>query len=99
MAKVTMIKKDAVVNIPIGTPFLLKLQQLLGFIVQDLSTEQIEEFKSLVEKNPTGELPELWMEHLKTVSILITSIEREAIKQELTYEQDISDADSTKLDD
>ena len=39
------------------------------------------------------------MEHLKTVSILITSIEREAIKQELTYEQDISDADSTKLDD
>lgn len=83
-----MIKKDAVVNLPIGTSFLLRIQQLLAYLIQDISTEQIEEFQRLVQENPTGDLSEQWMEQLKTITILITSIEKEAIAQGVTYEED-----------
>jgi hypothetical protein len=89
MEKVKMIKHDAIIDIKIGTGFLQQLQKMLLFMTVDLTTEDMELYKKLTEKNE--ELTEPWMEHLTTLSILLKEIETKAEEQGFTYEGDISD--------
>lgn len=82
---VTMIKKDALVNIQVSTGFIQKVQEMLATLTSEKTEEEIETFKKLLETNPL-ELPEEWMEHLLLLSRLIQVIELEATKQGFTYE-------------
>ena len=87
--KIKMIKNDAIIKIEIGTEFLQKLQHLLLHITNDVSNEQLEEYKKLIEEKE--ELTEEWMESLYTISVLLREIETKAIEQGFTYDIDAND--------
>jgi hypothetical protein len=87
MSTIKMIKKDAVINIGIGTGFLQNLQQLLFYVAKDISTEQLEEYKKQAEAKQ--EFTEDWMSHLTTISVLIKEIEKKAEEQNQTYDADL----------
>jgi hypothetical protein len=88
MSEITMIKKDASVNITMGTGFILKIQQMLPHLIENVTSEQIAEYKKLLEEG-VEDFPEPWMEHVKTLTILISTIEIEAVKQGATYKENI----------
>lgn len=85
--KIKMIKQDAIIKIEIGTEFLQKLQHLLLYITNDITTEQLEDYKKIIEEK--REFTEDWMQPLSTVSILLREIEMKAVEQGFTYDADI----------
>lgn len=88
-----MIKKDAVIDIKIGTGFIQKLQQLLMHITSELTPEEIEKYKqeAATIKDISHEFSEPWMNSLTTISILLRDIETEADKQGKSYDGSIDD--------
>jgi hypothetical protein len=84
---VKMIKKDAVINIQIGTGFLQNLQKLLFYIAADLTQEQLDEYKRQAEAQQ--DFTEDWMTHITTISVLIREIEKSAEQQGHTYDTDL----------
>lgn len=87
---ITMMKKDAVVNIQVGSGFLHRVQQVLTKLIADQNNEELEEFKSLMAEGKY-EFPEDWMNHIFTLSSFVSHIESEALKQGHTYEQSIEE--------
>jgi hypothetical protein len=85
--KVTLLKKDALVSIKVGTGFLKKLQDALMDVSADHSEEKLKELENLIKEKK--ELTEPWMDTIYTLSLLIRSIEEEALNQGLTYEEDV----------
>jgi hypothetical protein len=85
--KVTLLKKDALVSIKIGTGFLKKLQDALMDVSANRSEEELKELENLIKEKK--ELTESWMDTVFTLSLLIRSIEEEALNQGLTYEEDV----------
>jgi hypothetical protein len=85
--KVTLLKKDALVSIKIGTGFLKKLQDALMDVSANHSEEKLKELENLIKEKK--ELTEPWMDTIYTLSLLIRSIEEEALNQGLTYEEDV----------
>jgi hypothetical protein len=95
MEKVKMIKKDAIIQIGIGTGYLQQLQKLILFLVKDLKEEQLDDYKKQVEiktKDNDYEFTEEWMNGLTTISILLRDIENKADEQGDSYEADMSEA-------
>lgn len=92
---ITMIKKDALINLQVSTGFLQKVQQMLAALTSERTDEEIESFKKLLETNPQ-DLPEQWMEHLVLLSTLLQVIEAEAVKQGFTYEASVDSDDISK---
>ncbi len=90
---VKMIKKDAVINIGIGTGFLQNLQKLLFYVAADLTQEQLDEYKRQAEAQQ--DFTEDWMMHLTTISVLIRELEKCAEEQGHTYESELP-SDETK---
>lgn len=86
MEKVIVIKKEAMVPITLGTGMIQRLQKIFAFIVTNVSPEDIELYKELVGNNKP--VTEEWMEHLTTISMLLVSLEEQAIKTGQTYEED-----------
>ena len=97
-AKVTMIKKDAVITIKIGSGFLARMQQTFNYLLASKSKEDIdkyiEELKTISSEN--AEFSEPWMTAVSCISLLLKTTEDEAKKQGHTYDKEISD-DPTKL--
>lgn len=96
MAKVTMIKSDAVVNIKIGSGFLNRLQKVMFGIMMDKSPEEIEDFKKQSEdiKNQKEQNPDFtedWMNHLFTLTVLINEVEQTIINEGMTFEKEMED--------
>ena len=91
--KVKMIKQDALIKIEIGTAFLKKLQHLLLHITQDLTPEQLENYKKVIEEQ--GEFTEDWMDSLNTISFLLKEIEAKADEQGFIFEMNIDDLPSS----
>lgn len=87
--KVKMIKQDAIIKIEIGTGFLKKLQHLLLYITQDLTTEQLENYKKIVQEG--SEFTEEWMDSLNTISFLLKEIEAKADEQGFIFEMNVDD--------
>jgi hypothetical protein len=87
---VTMMKKDAIINLQIGTGFLQRIQQVLTALVSEHTEEELDQFTALVEKGQTTDFPEQWMDHLFVLSAFVRQVESEAIKQGATYDQDMS---------
>lgn len=90
MDKITMIKKDAVVDIKIGSGFLKKLQELLMHVTKDISKEDIARYNEEVKKvtSVSYEFSEEWMNSVTTISFLIKNIEQSAVDQGHTYQAD-----------
>ena len=76
MEKMKVLKNDAVVHLPIGTAFYLKLKDLLVYLTEDKTDEQIKEFEVAI--NEKKEITEDWMAHLFTVVLLIRALEDKA---------------------
>jgi hypothetical protein len=88
MEKMKVFKSDAVVHLPIGTAFYLKLKDLLVFLMEDKTDEQIKEFETaIVEKK---EITEDWMAHLFTVVLLIRALEDKAEVDGFLEEKDVT---------
>lgn len=87
MSKIQMLKKDAVVDIKIGTGFLKKLQEALIEVSSNHTEEEVNQFRQLVDSK--SELTEPWMETVLTIITLVKAIEEEAIKQGLVYDEDV----------
>jgi len=95
MDKVKMIKKDAIIQVGIGTGFLQQIQKLILFLVKDLKQEQLDDYKKQAEiktKDNTYEFTEEWMNALTTLSILLRDVEKKADEQGHSYEADMSEA-------
>jgi hypothetical protein len=76
MEKMKVLKNDAVVLLPIGTAFYIKLKELLVYLAEDKTDEQIKEFEVAI--NEKKEITEDWMSHLFTVVLLIRALEDKA---------------------
>jgi hypothetical protein len=90
---VTMMKKDAIINIQIGTGFLQKMQQVVAGLVSQHTKEEIDSFNELIKKGET-EFSEEWMDHLFILSAFVHLVEKEAISQGATFEKQV-DTSST----
>jgi len=76
MEKMKVLKNDAVVLLPIGTAFYIKLKELLVYLAEDKTDEQIKEFEVAI--NEKKEITEDWMSHLFTLVLLIRALEDKA---------------------
>ena len=83
MSNVTIIKKDAKINITIGAGFIGELQKLFLSLSADKTPEEIAEFQKIAE---VGAKPtEPWMNNVIIVAALLKEIETEAEKQGQTF--------------
>lgn len=83
----TVIKKDAVVNVKMGTGYIRRLQEAMHFLVKDKTAEQFEQYKKEAEalkdvQNPS--FNEEWKNHVTTLGLLISTVEKAAVDQGLT---------------
>lgn len=85
--KITLIKKDAIIPLSVGSNFIHRIQQALLFFTDDKTDEEMESFnRALLEGTPL----EGWMVHVETLILLMRGIEESAINNGMTVEQDIT---------
>jgi len=89
MSAVKMIKSDAIIDIKISTGFMQKLQQMLMFIIKDLTEEDLKLYKELAETKQA--FTEDWMEPLTALSVLLKELELKAEEQGFVYENNVED--------
>ena len=83
---IPVLAPNTLVPLEIGTGFVSKLYELMGYLVMDKSSEQLEALDAAI-KDGTYE-NELWMKHYVTVLSLLRGIEESAIDKGLvTYKQ------------
>jgi hypothetical protein len=87
-----MIKKDAAIQITIGSGFMQKIQAVVLHMVSERTDEELTEFqRQAVAKE---ELTLDWMEHLSTMMLIMNEIEIKAEEQGFTYDADVTELDS-----
>ena len=92
MSNIKMIKKDAAIQITIGSGFMQKIQAVVLHMVSERTDEELTEFqRQAVAKE---ELTLDWMEHLSTMMLLMNEIETKAEEQGFTYDADVTELDS-----
>lgn len=92
MSTIKMIKKDASIQITIGSGFMQKIQAIVVAMVSERTDEELAEFqRQAVAKE---ELSIEWMEHLSTMMLLMNEIEVKAEEQGFTYDSEITQLDS-----
>lgn len=92
MSNIKMIKKDAAIQVTIGSAFIQKIQAIVVDMVNERTDEELAEFQRLAVAKE--ELTLDWMEHLSTMMLLMNEIESKAEEQGFTYEADISQLDN-----
>jgi hypothetical protein len=80
------LKNDALVKIVVSSSFVSRLQQLLFYIIKDVSKEKLEEYKRLVEEKKESD--DEILNHIITISALLKDIEDKADEQGLSFESD-----------
>jgi len=92
MSNIKMIKKDAAIQITIGSGFMQKIQAVVLHMVSERTDEELTEFqRQAVAKE---ELTLDWMEHLSTMMLIMNEIEIKAEEQGFTYDADVTELDS-----
>jgi len=92
MSNIKMIKKDAAIQITIGSGFMQKIQAVVLHMVSERTDEELAEFqRQAVAKE---ELTLDWMEHLSTMMLIMNEIEIKAEEQGFTYDADVTELDS-----
>lgn len=87
-----VIKKEATTTITIGTGILECLQKLLAYLLQNRSSEEVSLYTSEVEKHKSiqDKCSEEWMDHVKILSVMIATIEKQMIDENKVEEVDIN---------
>lgn len=86
---IKFLKTDAIVSVKIGSGFVQRLQQMLFFLLKDIPADKVEDYKKALEgKTGFVDMPEPWMDHVLTLSVLLRQIETNSEEQGLTYEKD-----------
>lgn len=92
MSNIKMIKKDATIQVTVGSGFMQKIQAVVLYMVSERTDEELAEFqRQAVAKE---ELTLDWMEHLSTMMLLMNEIETKAEEQGFTYDADVTELDS-----
>ena len=92
MSNIKMIKKDATIQVTIGSGFMQKIQAIVLYMVSERTDEELAEFqRQAVAKE---ELTLDWMEHLSTMMLLMNEIETKAEEQGFTYDADVTELDN-----
>ena len=79
--EIEAIRPDAVVNIPIGTGYYKKVQELLTYVIKGKSEEDI---KRAHEEIKSDAITEEWIKHYQTVAILCKEFETLVKAQKMT---------------
>lgn len=79
---VEMIRKDAIIPIEIGAGFYARLQQLLAFMVEDKTEEQIKEMQQALNSNAVN--VDSWHYHYNTTLSLCQALDKQAQELKLT---------------
>jgi len=91
--KLKYIKRDAAIDIKVGTQLLLKLQQMMVFLLLDKSEEELKDFEA---KAPTLQQEDLqedsWQYHFLTLRDLVFHLEAQAEAQGFVQEMDEAEA-------
>ena len=92
MSNIKMIKKDASIQITIGSGFMQKIQANILSMLSERTDEELEEFQrqAIAIEELSGE----WMEHLSTMMLLMNEIEIKAEEQGFTYDAELTELDS-----
>lgn len=88
METVKVLKPDAVVSIPIGSSFYVKLKELLGYFTETRTEEELQQFDTLLKEKK--EITEDWMNHMTTVILLIRAFEEKADELGLITDQELT---------
>jgi len=97
MDKIVMLK-PGILEIKVGTGAIRVFQELINYIIKDVSAEEMQEYKDLFSKGTKPEdFPKEWMKHAFNLSIFVKMFEDAAYSQKLTYEKDMDTL--TKLED
>lgn len=89
MNTVKMLKHDALIPIKFGTGFVQRLQSMMMSLASQRTEEEIQLFQKLLKEGQ--ELPEAWMEHIETLSILLKEIDQSAEANGFIIEKSIDD--------
>lgn len=81
METTKLLKHDAVVNLPIGSAFYVKLKELLMFMAGERTEEELLQLQDAISNQK--EVSEEWMIHFTTLAMLIRAIEDKADKDGL----------------
>ena len=109
LPNVKLIKKDAIVTIKIGTVYIERLQEIMGYFSKMLTEEQIQKYESELQDvapyyyqkaDPNEKrFSEDWMGPVTTLSFLFKEIERQADLQGMTFEANLEDYVKSKVND
>ncbi len=84
-----VIDAKAIVDIPLGTGFYMRLKQLAGFLLKGKTLKEIEEAHQMLLKQQLVEGS--WQYHLATLTVLINRFEKEVkekgLSREMTQEE------------
>lgn len=90
MATIKMLKPNALISIEVGTGFVRRVHEMIGYLTADIPQEEVDKFYEVL-KSGSQQFPEPWMDHFFTLTMLIGSIEQAADKAGMTYEESIPD--------
>ena len=96
MSGIKFIKQNAVIDLKLGSGFIDRIQKLFLYLVNELTKEQLEEYKKLVDQNLP--LTEEWMENIATLTTLLKEIEKKADEQGFTYETELDKLSSVNIE-
>ncbi len=91
-AGIPVLPPNTLVPLQIGTGFVGKLYELMGFLVMDKSSEEIEALDKAIKDNTYENEP--WMKHYVTVLSLLKGIEEAAIENNLVTYKEPNELDS-----
>lgn len=90
--------KPGLIELHIGSGIIRSFQELINYIIKDVSEEEMEEYKQLFSQGTAPDkYPKEWMKHSFNVSVFIKMFKDAAYNQGLTYEKEINS--STTLED
>jgi len=91
MKKVEMVKPEAIIDVKIGSQFLKDLQASLIYLT---TLESAERLKEAVTKGNNNSTLDEWENAVYTMLVLVTTIEENARKENLTTVEEIQESDS-----
>lgn len=83
--KVRVIKRDALVNIEFGTEYYKRVQELVMYLIKDLTPEQIQDGLKQIEKQ---DIKDAWAYHYETLLIFASAYENIVLAKDLFEEVD-----------
>lgn len=89
---IPVLAPNTLIPLEIGTGFVSKLYELMGYLVMDKSPQELEALEAAIKDGTYDN--ELWMKHYMTVLALLKGIEESAIEKGLVTYKEPTELDS-----